>query len=115
MSVTNSFLFSNSRVLSSLSHRGHAPAMFGRANAKGVPMNALVLCLTICVSILGMHFASGGDLFLLLAKSSGAGARSVQPNGRTPISGPCRNSANTAQATSPAATAATSPASPPAG
>ena len=46
--------------------------MFGRTNAKGVPMNALVLCLAICVSILGVHFVSGGDLFLMLAKSSGA-------------------------------------------
>ncbi len=72
MSVMNSFLFSNSRMLFSLSQRGHAPAMFGRTNAKGVPMNALVLCLAICVSILGVHFVSGGDLFLMLAKSSGA-------------------------------------------
>ncbi|MBL3967560.1 amino acid permease [Burkholderia sp. KCJ3K979] len=72
MSVMNSFLFSNSRMLFSLSQRGHAPAMFGRTNAKGVPMNALVLCLAICVSILGIHFVSGGDLFLMLAKSSGA-------------------------------------------
>jgi len=72
MSVMNSFLFSNSRMLFSLSQRGHAPAMFGRTNAKGVPMNALVLCLVVCVSILGIHFLSGGDLFLMLAKSSGA-------------------------------------------
>ncbi|MBR8266753.1 amino acid permease [Burkholderia cenocepacia] len=72
MSVMNSFLFSNSRMLFSLSQRGHAPAVFGRTNAKGVPMNALVLCLAICVSILGIHFVSGGDLFLMLAKSSGA-------------------------------------------
>lgn len=72
MSVMNSFLFSNSRMLFSLSQRGQAPAMFGRTNAKGVPMNALVLCLAICVSILGVHFVSGGDLFLMPAKSSGA-------------------------------------------
>ena len=72
MSVMNSFLFSNSRMLFSLSQRGHAPAMFGRTNAKGVPMNALLLCLALCVSILAIHFVSGGDLFLMLAKSSGA-------------------------------------------
>ena len=35
-------------------------------------LSALVLCLAICVSIRGIHFVSGGDLFLMLAKSSGA-------------------------------------------
>ncbi|WP_025602127.1 amino acid permease [Burkholderia sp. WSM2230] len=72
MSVMNSFLFSNSRMLFSLSQRGHAPALFARTNSKGVPINALALCFAICVMILAVHFVSGGDLFLMLAKSSGA-------------------------------------------
>lgn len=72
MSVMNSFLFSNSRMLFSLSQRGYAPALFGRTNARGVPLNALALSFAVCVGILAVHFASGGDLFLVLAKSSGA-------------------------------------------
>lgn len=72
MSVMNSFLFSNSRMLYSLSQRGYAPALFGRTNARGVPLNALALSFAVCLGILAVHFASGGDLFLALAKSSGA-------------------------------------------
>jgi L-asparagine transporter-like permease len=72
MSVMNSFLFSNSRMMFSLSQRGYAPALFGRTNARGVPLNALALSFSVCVAILAVHFASGGDLFLMLAKSSGA-------------------------------------------
>lgn len=72
MSVMNSFLYSNSRMMYSLSQRGYAPALFGRANARGVPLNALALSFTVCVGILAVHYASGGDLFLMLAKSSGA-------------------------------------------
>lgn len=72
MSVMNSFLFSNSRMMFSLSQRGYAPALFGRTNARGVPLNALALSFAVCVGILVVHFASGGDLFLTLAKSSGA-------------------------------------------
>ncbi len=72
MSVMNSFLYSNSRMMFSLSQRGYAPALFGRTNARGVPLNALALSFAICVGILAVHFASGGDLFLVLAKSSGA-------------------------------------------
>ncbi|AIR89653.1 amino acid permease [Pseudomonas cremoricolorata] len=71
MSVMNSFMFSNSRMLFSLSERGHAPAVFSRTTRKGVPLNALLLSLGICLSILTVHFASGGDLFMTLAKSSG--------------------------------------------
>lgn len=72
MSVMNSFLFSNSRMMFSLSQRGYAPALFGRTTARGVPLNALALSFCVCVAILAVHFASGGDLFLALAKSSGA-------------------------------------------
>ncbi|AIZ34982.1 amino acid permease [Pseudomonas parafulva] len=72
MSVMNSFMFSNSRMLFSLSQRGHAPALFARTNAKGVPINALALAFSVCVSILTVHFLSGGDLFLTLARSTGA-------------------------------------------
>jgi L-asparagine transporter-like permease len=72
MSVMNSFLYSNSRMLYSLSQRGYAPKFFGRTNARGVPINALALSFAVCVGILAVHFASGGDLFLMLAKSSGA-------------------------------------------
>jgi L-asparagine transporter-like permease len=71
MSVMNSFLFSNSRMMYSLSQRGYAPALFGRTNARGVPMNALALSFAVCVAILAGHFVSGGDLFLVLAKGSG--------------------------------------------
>lgn len=72
MSVMNSFLYSNSRMLFSLSQRGHAPAMFGRTNARGTPVNALWASFLLCLAILTMHFLSGGDLFMTLAKSSGA-------------------------------------------
>lgn len=72
MSVMNSFLYSNSRMMYSLSRRGYAPALFGRANARGVPLNALALSFIVCLVILAVHYASGGDLFLMLAKSSGA-------------------------------------------
>jgi L-asparagine transporter-like permease len=71
MSVMNSFLFSNSRMMYSLSQRGYAPALFGRTSARGVPMNALALSFAVCVLILAAHFVSGGDLFLVLAKGSG--------------------------------------------
>lgn len=72
MSVMNSFLFSNSRMMYSLSQRGYAPKLFGRTNARGVPLNALALSFSVCLGILALHFASGGDLFMMLAKSSGA-------------------------------------------
>jgi len=72
MSVMNSFLFSNSRMMHSLSQRGYAPALFGRTNARQVPLNALALSFAVCVGILAVHFVSGGDLFLTLARSSGA-------------------------------------------
>lgn len=72
MSVMNSFLFSNSRMMYSLSQRGYAPELFGRTNARGVPLNALALSFAVCLAILAVHFASAGDLFLTLAKSSGA-------------------------------------------
>ena len=72
MSVMNSFLFSNSRMMFSLSQRGYAPELFGRTNARGVPLNALALSFAVCLGILALHFASGGDLFMVLAKSSGA-------------------------------------------
>ena len=71
MSVMNSFMFSNSRMLFSLSQRGHAPKLFSHTTAKGVPLNALLLSLCICLTILTVHFLSGGDLFMTLAKSSG--------------------------------------------
>jgi L-asparagine transporter-like permease len=71
MSVMNSFMFSNSRMLFSLSQRGHAPKLFSRTTSKGVPLNALLLSLSICLLILTVHFVSGGDLFMTLAKSSG--------------------------------------------
>lgn len=72
MSVMNSFLYSNSRMLFSLSQRGYAPGVFGRTNSRGVPRNALLLSFSLCVAILVIHYVSGGDLFLTLAKSSGA-------------------------------------------
>jgi L-asparagine transporter-like permease len=64
-------MFSNSRMLFSLSQRGHAPKLFSRTTSKGVPLNALLLSLSICLLILTVHFVSGGDLFMTLAKSSG--------------------------------------------
>jgi len=64
-------MFSNSRMLFSLSQRGHAPKLFSRTTPKGVPLNALLLSLCICLAILTVHFVSGGDLFMTLAKSSG--------------------------------------------
>ena len=67
MSVMNSFLFSNSRMLYSLSQRGYAPELFGRTNARGVPLNALALSFAVCLAILAVHFASAGDLFLSCA------------------------------------------------
>ncbi|WEK32429.1 MAG: amino acid permease [Candidatus Pseudomonas phytovorans] len=72
MSVMNSFMFSNSRMLFSLSQRGHAPKLFSRTSAKGVPINALLLSLSICTMILTVHFVSAGDLFMTLAKSTGS-------------------------------------------
>ncbi|AVO60065.1 amino acid permease [Pseudomonas chlororaphis] len=72
MSVMNSFLYSNSRMLFSLSKRGHAPTLFSRTNARGVPVYALALCFVVCMSILTVHFISNDDLFMTLAKSSGA-------------------------------------------
>ncbi|MCP2871810.1 amino acid permease, partial [Salmonella enterica] len=55
-----------------LSQRGHAPRLFSRTSAKGVPINALLLSLSICTMILTVHFVSGGDLFMTLAKSTGS-------------------------------------------
>jgi GABA permease len=70
MSVMNSGLYTSSRMMYSLSQRGYAPALFGKTTKRGVPLHALAL--VICSAVLVVHFLGGGDLFLTLAKSSGA-------------------------------------------
>ncbi|WP_219341974.1 amino acid permease [Pseudomonas putida] len=72
MSVMNSGMYTASRMLCSLSQRGYAPAVFGNITSRGVPLNALGLSLFVCSAVLVAHFLSGADLFLALAKSSGA-------------------------------------------
>ncbi|WP_168789674.1 amino acid permease [Paraburkholderia aromaticivorans] len=72
MSVMNSGMYSASRMLFSLSRRGYAPALFSKTTSRGVPLSALALSLIVCSAVLVVHFLSGGDLFLTLAKSSGS-------------------------------------------
>jgi GABA permease len=72
MSVMNSFLYSNSRMMYSLSQRGYAPKLFGKTNAKGTPVYAIALSFALCLTILITQTLSGGDGFMVLAKMSGA-------------------------------------------
>ena len=46
--------------------------MFARTTRRGVPLNSLLMGLGLCIVILIVHFSSGGDVFMTLAKSSGA-------------------------------------------
>lgn len=72
LSVMNSGVYSSSRMLFSLSQRGHAPALFSETTARGIPLNALSLSMLVCSAVLFAYFLYGGEFFLLLAKSSGS-------------------------------------------
>src|SRR5256885_15066287 len=53
LSAMNSQLFITTRMMFSLSRAGHAPAVLGRVNSRGVPLPALLLsCLGIAVATL---------------------------------------------------------------
>lgn len=72
LSVVNSGVYTSSRMLFSLSQRGHAPALFGEVTKLGVPLNALGLSFSVCSIVLLVYFLHGGEFFLTLASSAGS-------------------------------------------
>jgi GABA permease len=72
LSVMNSGVYTASRMLFSLSQRGFAPTLFAKTSPRGIPLNALMLSMVICLVVLLAYFLSGGDFFLILAESSGS-------------------------------------------
>ncbi|MGW0709647.1 amino acid permease [Streptomyces sp. NPDC002643] len=72
LSCLNSGLYTASRMAFSLGERGDAPAAFGRTNARGVPMAAILSSVVFgFVAVIFNYFFPEG-VFLFLVNSSGA-------------------------------------------
>ncbi|HSX97695.1 MAG TPA: amino acid permease, partial [Streptomyces sp.] len=72
LSCLNSGLYTASRMAFSLGQRGDAPRAFGRTNARGVPMTAILASVVFgFVAVIFNYFFPEG-VFLFLVNSSGA-------------------------------------------
>lgn len=68
ISVANSGLYASTRMLWSLANEGMAPKMFQKINKRGIPMNALIICMFIsCLSLFSSIFAPTTVYVLLVA------------------------------------------------
>ncbi|MGE8318869.1 MAG: amino acid permease [Comamonas sp.] len=74
LSAMNSQLYITTRMMFSLSRAGHAPAVLGRVNARGVPLPALLLsCLGIAVATV-FNIVNPEQSFMLMMSVSMFGA-----------------------------------------
>ncbi|UOQ91856.1 amino acid permease [Halobacillus shinanisalinarum] len=73
LSVGNTGLYACTRILFSLSQSGMAPAVFGKINRRGVPMNALLVTLAFALLSLLTSVVAEETLFVVLLAISGVG------------------------------------------
>jgi GABA permease len=71
LSALNSGLYASSRMLLALTRRGDAPALFGRLNARGVPVPATLAGTIVAVFAVAMSYVSPGTVFAFLVNSYG--------------------------------------------
>ncbi|WP_042349248.1 amino acid permease [Bacillus massiliigorillae] len=71
MSVLNSGLYTASRMVYSLSLKGHAPKILSKVNKKGAPIAALILSLIVAYIFTMFKFISPNGVFSFLANASG--------------------------------------------
>jgi len=71
LSALNSGLYASSRMLLSLTGRGDAPAMFGRVNRRGVPVNATLAGTSVALLAIVMSYVSPDTVFAFLVNSYG--------------------------------------------
>jgi GABA permease len=72
LSCLNSGLYTASRMAFSLGERGDAPKAFGRTNARGVPMTAILASVVFGFLAVILNYFFPKDVFLFLVNSSGA-------------------------------------------
>ncbi|GAA6000489.1 hypothetical protein JCM10207_008035 [Rhodosporidiobolus poonsookiae] len=60
LSACNMGLFGASRTLYGMALRGHAPRVFGRLTARGVPWASILAVVAICLAFFGISFLPGG-------------------------------------------------------
>ena len=66
LSVYNSMLFSNGRMLYNLASQGDAPAFFATLNGSGIPINALLFSSFITLLVVVLHFLIPGRIFFIM-------------------------------------------------
>ncbi|HET6459909.1 MAG TPA: amino acid permease [Syntrophales bacterium] len=66
LSVYNSMLFSNGRMLYNLARQGDAPVPFARLSASGIPRNGLIFSSLITLIIVAMNFLIPEKVFLIM-------------------------------------------------
>ena len=66
LSVYNSMLYSNGRMLYNLATLGDAPSWFARLNSSGVPMNAILFSSFITLIIVVLNFLVPGKVFFVM-------------------------------------------------
>jgi GABA permease len=71
LSALNSGLYASSRMLLALTVRGDAPALFGRVNRRGVPVNATLAGTVVAVLAIVMSYVSPGMVFAFIVNSYG--------------------------------------------
>jgi GABA permease len=71
LSALNSGLYASSRMLLALTGRGDAPALFGRINRRGVPVNATLAGTVVALLAIVMSYVSPGTVFAFLVNSYG--------------------------------------------
>jgi GABA permease len=71
LSALNSGLYASSRMLLSLTGRGDAPAVFGRVNRRGVPVNATLAGTSVALLAIIMSYVSPDTVFAFLVNSYG--------------------------------------------
>jgi GABA permease len=72
LSCLNSGIYTASRMVHALARKGDAPAALGRTNARGVPVAAILLSVTIGFVSVIFDKLSPDKVFLFLVNSSGA-------------------------------------------
>jgi amino acid transporter, AAT family len=66
LSVYNSMLFSNGRMLYNLACQGDAPEMFARLSASGIPRNGLIFSSLITLIIVALNFLIPEKVFFIM-------------------------------------------------
>ena len=74
ISVYNSAIYSNSRMLYGLAESGEAPAFFKRLSAHGVPMNGIFVSSGITLLVVAVNYFFPGKVFMYLLSIAVAAA-----------------------------------------